>query len=272
MNSLDVLLLIAGNGNYPFLVLRCARAAGVKRIVLAAFEGETLPNLSALADETHTLRVGQLSRLLTIAQKSGARHALMAGQIAPQNLFDLRPDFRALILLARLPKRNAETLFGAVANELAAIGVELLPATTFLEDHLAGEGLLAGPKLKPREIEDLQFGYQIAKEVSRLNIGQTVVVRHGTVLAVEGFEGTNQTILRGGQLAKGGATVVKVSKPNQDMRFDVPIIGKTTLEAAMQAQIRCIGVEAQHTLLLECDQLVEYANRYSLSLYGLSSS
>lgn len=269
MNSPDPLLLIAGNGSYPFLVIRAARAAGIKRIVLVAFEGETSADLAVLADETHSLRVGQLKRLLTIAKKSGARHALMAGQIAPKNLFDLRPDLHALFLLARLPKRNAETLFGAIADQLAGVGVELLPATTFLEDHLAQEGPLAGPKLKPREIEDLQFGYQIAKEVSRLDIGQTVVVRQGTVLAVEAFEGTNQTILRGGQLGKTGAIVVKVAKPNQDMRFDVPVIGKATLECAQQVQIRCIGVEAKCTLLLEREHLVELASRYSLSIYGL---
>lgn len=265
----DILLLIAGSGNYPFLVARSARAAGVKRIALVAFEGETSPDLNTLADETYILRVGQLARLLTAARKSGAQHALMAGQVALKNLFDLRPDFRSLLLLARLPRRNAETLFGAVADELAAVGVKLLPATTFLEDHLATEGLLAGPKLKPRELEDLQFGYQIAKEVSRLDIGQTVVVRKGTVLAVEAFEGTNATILRGGQLGQEKATVVKVSKPNQDMRFDIPVIGKTTLEFALQAKIRCIGIEARCTLLLESEQLLRYANHHSLSLYGL---
>ena len=138
----------------------------------------------------HWLRVGQLGKLLEAARKSGARHAMMAGQLAPANLFDLRPDFRALILLAKLRRRNAETLFGEVANQLASIGLELLNAMTFLDDHVARPGHMAGPNLRRRDIDDMQFGFDIAKEISRLDIGQSVVVKSGTVLAVEAFEGT----------------------------------------------------------------------------------
>ncbi|QQY08534.1 MAG: UDP-2,3-diacylglucosamine diphosphatase LpxI [Candidatus Xiphinematobacter sp.] len=266
------LLLIAGSGEYPFLVVHSARAAGVRRIVLVAFEGETSPELSRWVDEMYTVQVGRLSHLLSVARKSGADYAMAVGQIAPKNLFDLRLDLQALLLLARLHKRNAETLFGAVADELAHVGVELLPATTFLDHHLAGEGLLAGPKVTFSAMEDLLFGYQIAKEISRLDIGQTVVVRKGTVLAVEAFEGTNASILRGGRLGRESATIVKVAKPNQDMRFDVPTIGLTTLECASSARIRSIGIEARCTLLLEKDRLIEYANLHSLSIYGLKTS
>jgi DUF1009 family protein len=266
------LLLIAGSGKYPFLVVPSARAAGVKRIILVAFEGETSPELSRLVDEVYTVQVGRLSHLLAVARKSGADYAMAVGQITPKNLFDLRPDLQALLLLARLHKRNAETLFGAVADELAHVGVELLPATTFLNHHLASEGLLAGPKIKLSAMEDLRFGYQIAKAISRLDIGQTVVVRKGTVLAVEAFEGTNASILRGGKLGRESATIVKVSKPNQDMRFDVPTIGLTTLECASSVRIRSIGIEAHCTLLLEKDRLIEYANLHSLSIYGLKTS
>jgi DUF1009 family protein len=173
----------------------------------------------------------------------------MAGQIAPKNLFDLRPDFKALILLGGLKKRNAETLFGAVADELAKVGVELLPATTYLEDCLATEGLIAGPKPPKRLVEDIVFGFEIAKEVSRLDIGQTVIVRNGTVLAVEGFEGTDEAIQRGARFGKGGAVVVKVSKPKQDFRFDVPAIGCQTLEVASGAGAKVIDVEDRRTLL-----------------------
>ena len=198
MQKPDTLFLIAGSGSYPRLVAQGAREAGVTRIVAAAFEGETDPALAPLVDEIHWMRVGQLGRLIVSAKKSGATASMMAGQIAPGNLFDLRPDFHALLLLAKLRERNAETLFGAIAGELEKAGVPLLQATTFLERHLAREGLIAGPKPKQRLLEDIDYGHRIAKEVSRLDIGQTVVVKKGTVLAVEGFDGTDATLRREG--------------------------------------------------------------------------
>ncbi|MEI8294394.1 MAG: UDP-2,3-diacylglucosamine diphosphatase LpxI [bacterium] len=262
------LFLIAGGGDYPLLVAEGARKAGVTRLVAAAFEGETSRELEALVDELHWMRVGQLGRLLDSARKSGARRALMAGQIAPGHLFDLRPDFKALVLLAKLRERNAETLFGAVADELDKLGVTLLPATTYLDGHLATRGTMAGPGLKPRHLADLEFGFRIAKETSRLDIGQTVVVKNGTVLAVEAFEGTNEAIRRGGALGRGAATLVKVAKPGQDMRFDVPVIGTRTLEVAAGAGIHAIGVEAGATLLLNRPKVCADAVRLGISLYG----
>lgn len=264
----QTLFLIAGNGTYPRLAVKGAREAGVTKIVAAAFEGETDPALAGFVDEIHWMRVGQMGRLLDAAKKSGATASMMAGQIAPGNLFNLRPDFHALILLAKLKERNAETLFGAVAGELEKTGVPLLVATTFLEKHLASEGLIAGPKPKSRILEDITYGLGIAKEVSRLDIGQTVVVKKGTVLAVEGFDGTDSTIRRGGELGRGEAVVVKVSKPRQDMRFDVPVIGPRTLETAAAAGVTAIAMEANRTLLLEVDQLRELATRHNITLWG----
>ena len=264
----QTLFLIAGNGTYPRLAVKGAREAGVTKIVAAAFEGETDPALAGFVDEIHWMRVGQMGRLLDAAKKSGATASMMAGQIAPGNLFNLRPDFHALILLAKLKERNAETLFGAVAGELEKAGVPLLVATTFLEKHLASEGLIAGPKPKSRILEDITYGLGIAKEVSRLDIGQTVVVKKGTVLAVEGFDGTDSTIRRGGELGRGEAVVVKVSKPRQDMRFDVPVIGPRTLETAAAAGVTAIAMEANRTLLLEVDQLRELATRHNITLWG----
>ena len=266
---METLFLIAGGGDYPRLVIDGARAAGVEKIALAVFEGETSPDLAERADAVFPMRVGQLGKLIDAAKNSGARHALMAGQIAPSNLFNLRPDVRALLILAKLKERNAETLFGAVAMELANVGVELLPATTFLDEHIAGVGHLAGPRLKPRAIADVEFGFRIAKETSRLDIGQTVVVKNGTVLAVEAFEGTNETLKRGGALGRGGATMVKVSKPAQDLRFDVPVVGTKTLEAAASAGIRTIGVEAGKTILLDRAKVTALADSLSISLFGL---
>lgn len=269
MKTPELLFLIAGNGNYPALVIAEARAAGVKKVVLAAFEGETPESTTALADAVHWMKVGQLGRMLDAARKSGATTAIMAGQIAPKNLFDLRPDLKALFLLAKLKRRNAETLFGEIANQLSRIGVELLPATTFLDRHMAPTGLIAGPNLKPREIEDLEFGFQIAKESSRMDIGQTVVVKNGTVLAVEAFEGTDECLKRGGALGRGKAIMVKVTKPDQDMRFDVPVVGTKTIQTASEAGIKAIGVEAERTLLLNIPEVCAAASRAGISIYGL---
>jgi UDP-2,3-diacylglucosamine hydrolase len=266
----ETLFLIAGNGSYPLLAAKGAREDGVTRIVVAAFEGETDPGVAGFADEVHWMRVGQLGRLIAAAKKSGATASMMAGQIAPGNLFDLRPDFHALLLLAKLKERNAETLFGAIAGELEKAGVPLLLATTFLEQHLALEGLVAGPKPRDRVLEDIAYGHGIAKEVSRLDIGQTVVVKKGTVLAVEGFDGTDTTIRRGGELGKGEAVVVKVSKPRQDMRFDVPVVGPCTLETAAAAGVSAIAMEARRTLLLEKEQVISLAIEHNITLWGIT--
>ena len=268
MPPLDHLGIIAGNGVYPQVLAKAARSAGVGKITAVAFTGETDPKLAGLADEIFWLRVGQLNLLLSVLHESGAHRAIMAGQIAPQNLFDLHPDWRALLLLARLKQRNAESIFSAIAMELEKAGVTLLPATTFLEQSLAAGGLIAGPKLSRREKADIEFGWEIAKRVASLDVGQTIVVKNGTVLAVEAFEGTNETIRRGGALGRGGATVIKLSKLNQDMRFDVPVIGMETIRVATEGKIRVIAVEAGRTLVLEKDRVVEAANNAKITIVG----
>ena len=271
MNAPHIFGIIAGNGRYPLMLARAARAAGVRRIVVAAFEGETDPALVSLVDEVEWMRVGQLGKLVSFFKKRSVTDVVMAGQIAPKNLFDLRPDVKALLLLGKLKTRNAESIFGAIGDELKKVGATLLPATTFLEDHLAPPGLIAGPKLSRREEDDVRFGYGIAKEVSRLDIGQTVVVKNGTVLAVEAFEGTNVAIKRGGELGRGEATVVKVSKPDQDFRFDVPCIGPQTLEAACDAKVRVLALEAGRTLLLEREKLLAMAAEHRISIFGITT-
>ena len=269
MQTPDALGIISGSGTYPLLVAQSARAAGVGKIVAVAFTGETDAALSQHVDAIEWLRVGQLGRLLSFFKSAGIRRAMMAGQIAPRNLFDVRPDVKTLLLLARLKRRNAETIFGAIADELAAIGVELLPATTFLDDSVAQPGLIAGRALSRREEADVAFGLQIAKEVSRLDIGQTVIVKGGTVVAVEAFEGTNEAIKRGGSLARKGAVLVKVAKPNQDMRFDVPVIGPETITVAASANVRVLAVEATRTLLLERSTLLDLASSSGVSVVGV---
>ena len=264
--QLHALGIIAGNGVYPRLLADAARKAGVKKIVAAAFTGETDPALEQHVDVLEWMRVGQLNRLLTFFRAHDIHHAIMAGQIAPKNLFDLRPDWKALMLLGTLKERNAESIFVAIGDELAKIDVELLPATTFLEESLAASGLIAGPKLSRNEEDDADLGWRIAKEIARLDIGQTVLVRNGTVVAVEALEGTNDAIRRGGELASSGAVMVKVAKPSQDMRFDVPVIGVETMRVAAEAKLRVIAVEAEKTLLLERDAIVDLANRSKISI------
>jgi DUF1009 family protein len=265
---LQSLGIIAGNGVYPRLMAQAARKAGVNHIAAVAFHNETDPSLAQYTDSIEWLRVGQLARLLKVFRDQDVHHAVMAGQIAPRNLFDLRPDFKALLILAKLKQRNAETIFSAIADELKKAEVELLPATSFLEDQLANSGLMAGPRLSRRQEQDVEVGWRVAKEIARMDVGQTVIVRHGTVLAMEGFDGTNETIRRGGALARKGAVMVKVAKPKQDMRFDVPVVGVETLRISADANVRVIAVEASMTLLLERDAVLELADRERISLVG----
>lgn len=259
--------LIAGKGLYPRLTLEAARRAGVAPICLAAFEGETDPELAAAADVTCWMRVGQLGRLLDFFRQQKVDRAIMAGQITPGRLFDLRPDLKALMLLARLKERNAESLFGAVADALAQSGVTLLPATTYLEELMAPAGWIAGPRPSRHLARDVAFGWPILKQIAALNIGQTIVVKKGTVLAVEGYDGTNATIRRGGSLAPG-AVLLKAAKPGQDMRFDVPVIGPDTIRIAAEAGLSAIVVESGTTLLLARDEIRGLAEKNHLTLTG----
>jgi DUF1009 family protein len=174
------------------------------------------------------------------------------------------------MLLARVKERNAETLFGAIGDELAKDGIALLPATTFLEDLLPGPGPVCGPAMKKRQLEDAAFGFRIAKESSRLDIGQSVVVRHGTVLAVEAFEGTNACIKRGGELGRGKEILLaKVSKPNQDFRFDVPVVGPLTIETCVAAGVKAIAIEAHRTLLLDKPEVERLCTEHGVSIHAL---
>ena len=263
--------IIAGNGIYPETFINAARrnAPGCK-LVATAFNGETKPSLGEKVDAIEWVRVGQLSKMIKFFKREGVTKAIMVGQIAPKNLFDLRPDMRILLMLARVKKRNAETLFGAIANELAKDGIELIDATTYLDDLLPEPGHVCGPKLKKRQQEDAEYGFEIAKESSRLDIGQSVVVRHGTVLAVEAFEGTDACIKRGGELGRGkSCTLAKVSKPNQDFRFDVPCLGALTIVACHEAGVKVIACEAKRTLLLGKDEVEKLCNKHGVTIVAL---
>lgn len=259
--------LIAGSKSLPFVFAREARKAG-HRIVAVAFEGETDPTLAALVDEMVWLRVGQLSKLIAAFTDRGIQHCVMLGQIAPKNLFDVRPDLRAMGLLLRLKQKNAHTVFGAIADELQKDGVTLIEAVPWLSPWMPAPGFSVGPKLSDEERSDIRYGFQMAKEVSRLEIGQSVVVKKGTTLAVEGFEGTDACLARGGQLAgkDGGAVAVKVAKPNHDMRFDLPCIGPRTVEVCADAGVRVLAFEPGKTLLLDPEEVNTTASKRRVSV------
>jgi DUF1009 family protein len=265
---IETLGMIAGNRSLPLLFAQQARSMGVKRLVTAAFEGETDPALKSLVDEIVWLKVGQLSKLIAVFTDRGISQCVMVGQIAPKNLYDVRPDLRAMGLLLRLKEKNAHTLFGAIADELKKDGVDLIEATPWLQPLMPANGFQLGPKLSSEQKADVDFGFKIAKEVSRLEIGQTVVVKNGTVLAVEGFEGTDKCLARGGELAgkNGGAVAVKVAKLNHDMRFDIPCIGAQTLETCAAAGISVLALEAGKTLLLERDACEKFAGKNKISV------
>jgi len=270
--ALASLGLIAGNRSLPLEFARQARAAGVKRLVAVAVENETDPALAPLVDDIVWLKVGQLSKMISAFADRGVKQCVMVGQIAPKHLFDLRPDLRAMSLLFRLKEKNAHTIFGAVADEMKKDGIELIEATPWLKPLMPQTGFQLGPKLTDGQRADVEFGFRMAKEVSRLEIGQTVVVKNGTVLAVEGFEGTDPCLTRGGKLAgrDGGAVAVKVAKPMHDMRFDIPCIGSQTLETCAQAGVSVLALEAGKTLLLERETCEPLAMKNKISVTTIS--
>jgi len=265
--AVEILGIVAGNRTLPLEFARQARRLGVKRLVAVGFENETDPQLASLVDKIIWLKVGQLARMIAAFRDDGVTQCVMVGQIAPRNLFDLRPDLRAMTLLLRLKERNAHTIFRAIAEELNREGIELIEATPWLRPLMPESGFQLGPRLSTEQRSDMTFGFRIAKEVSRLEIGQTVVVKNGTVLAVEGFEGTDSCLARGGKLAapKGGAVAVKVAKEQHDMRFDIPCVGPQTIEVCAANQISVLALEAEKTLWLERDTMEALIRRYRVS-------
>ncbi len=264
----ETLGIIAGNRSLPIALAKEARRMGVKRLVAVAFDGETDPALASLVDDIVWVKVGQLSKMIGAFTDRGVRQCVMAGQIAPKNLYDLRPDLRAMGVLFRLKEKNAHTIFGAIADELKKDGVELIEATPWLKPMMPGSGFHLGPKLTDVQKADVEFGFRMAKETSRLEIGQTVLVKDGTVLAVEAFEGTDRCLARGGELAgsKGGAVAVKVAREKHDLRFDIPCLGPKTLETCAAAQVAVLAFEAGKSLLLEQETCEILAKKHKIAL------
>lgn len=261
--------LIAGQGIYPMLLASAVRAAGIP-LKLVAFEEETRPDLVASFAESdrRTLLVGQLGKMLKSLREFGAGYAIMAGQITPRRLFKgLHPDLKAVRILASLKRRNAETIFGAIASEIEELGITLLDARSFLDDQLASSGCMTGRSF-PIEPDYLDHGIHIARESARLDIGQGCVVRKGTVLAVEAFEGTDEMLRRAGAFKTDGALFVKTVKTRQDWRFDVPCFGNRTLETMREAHLSAAALEAGKVLILDKPAVLEQARAWGISLFG----
>jgi len=261
--------LIAGSGVYPRLVAESARKQGVERILAIAFKKETDPMIARYADEVRWIAVGQLGPMLDFFKRGGVNHAVMAGQITPTNLFRVRIDRPMLSVLKNLPRRNAETIFSAVANKLRAIGIELMPGSMFMESHMPAPGLLSKREATEREQKDIDIGIKTARTTSNLDIGQTVVIKQGTVLAVEAFEGTDETIKRAGRLGGPGTVVVKVAKQGHDMRFDIPVIGLRTMKLLKRVKAGVLAIEAGRSILLEREKIIEQADKMNICLTAL---
>lgn len=261
--------LIAGQGTYPILMAAAIRRAGVP-LKLIAFDDETAPELYASfpEEDRRRLRVGQLGHMLRALRGFDAGSAVMAGQITPRRLFKgLHPDLKAAQILLSLKRRNAETIFGAIADEITATGVLLIDARSFLDDQLAAPGCMTGGRF-PIEPEYVAHGVQIARECARLDIGQGCVVRQGTVLAVEAFEGTDEMLRRAGTFKTNGALFVKTVKEAQDYRFDVPCFGRQTLETMRDAGLTAAALEANRVILLDRPAVLAQARTWGISLLG----
>jgi hypothetical protein len=261
--------LIAGGGVFPLMVADAARGKGL-RVVAVAHEGETDPLLAEKVDELVWIKLGQLGRLIKVLRKAGVTKTVLAGTINKQKMFEnVRPDLRGLTLMSKLAIFHDDDILRAVARELEKEGIQIVSSAEDLPDLLAPRGNLTRRKPNASEQEDVEFGWSIAKELGRLDIGQCVVVRRKTVLALEAIEGTNETILRGGKLAKEKAVVVKVSKPNQDLRFDVPSVGVQTIEAMAEVKASVLAIEAGKTLIFDKPAMISYADRSGIAVVSL---
>lgn len=260
--------LIAGNGRFPFLVLEGARAAGVEMVV-AAIREETDPRIAELASTIEWISVGHLGKLIRFFRKEGVDQVIMAGQVRHVQIFKLSalPDLRMARMLARLKRRNTDALLGAVADELESEGIRLIDSTTYLQPLLARAGVLTRRAPDKSELADIEYGREVALELARLDLGQTIVVKRQAVVALEAMEGTDATIRRAAELVRGRPlTVIKVAKPNQDMRFDVPVIGLQTIETLVACHVTAVSLTADKTLIFDREETLEAANRHRIAI------
>jgi UDP-2,3-diacylglucosamine hydrolase len=267
--STETIGLIAGGGQFPLLVADAAKRRGLG-VVAVAHLGETDPSLSEKVDEVIWIRLGQLGQLIKALKKKNVKKGLMAGTITKRRMFeDIRPDLRGLAVISKLALFHDDGILRAVADELAREGIEIVSSTQYLPELVARQGCLTKRKPNKSEKEDIDFGFQVAKELGRLDIGQCVVVKKKTILAVEAIEGTDAAIRRGGDLAREGAVVVKVSKPNQDLRFDVPAVGLGTMKTMGEVKAAALAVESGKTLLFDKNEMIAYADKIGIAIVSV---
>jgi DUF1009 family protein len=274
--------LIAGNGRFPFMVIEGARRAGVS-LSVAAIREETDPRIEQEVERLTWVGIGQLGKMIRFFKGEGVEKAIMAGQVKHVQIFSgAVPDARMLKMLLKLPRRNTNSLIGAVAAELASEGIDLIDSTYFLQDYLPAPGTLSRRQPNAAERADVEYGLEIAREMARLDLGQTIVVRGKACVAIEAMEGTDATIRRAGELMRGGKearkrlrltsgalTVLKLSKPDQDMRFDVPVVGVPTIEAMAAAGGTCLCVSARKTLMFDRDEMLALANKNKIAIVAV---
>jgi hypothetical protein len=267
----DKIGLIAGYGHFPLEMAASLNAAGLEVHVVAARE-ETSQDIEEIVASTCWLHVGQIGGMIRAFKKAGVEKIVMAGKVRKLHLFrNFRPDLTAVKGLVRLKDRRDDSILNTIADLMAEEGLTLIPQTFYAGEMLAGDGHLAGPLAKNR-MDDVRFGFSQAKEIAGLDIGQTIVVQNQAVLAVEAIEGTDESIRRGGSLGSGKAVVIKVAKPDQDLRFDVPAVGPDTLEIMHDSGCTLLAIESGKTLMIERQRFFDLANQYGISVYGYSES
>ena len=263
--------LIAGNGRFPFLVLEGARSQGIEMAVIALKE-EASPELEKVAKRLHWVSLGELSKAIELMQREGVQQAVMAGQVKHNKIFSaIRPDWKLAKLLISLPRKNTDSLIGAVAKILEEEGIRLVDSTLFLKPLLPDAGVLTKRSPSSEEAADIEYGLQVARHIAGMDIGQTVVISDRACVAVEAMEGTDETIARAARFAEGKKlVVVKVSKPGQDMRFDVPVVGLPTVESMKKAGATALAIDATRTLLFDREKLVKLADEAGIAIQAYS--
>lgn len=258
--------LIAGGGKFPLIFAQEAKKIG-KELISIALKGETNPQIEKIVNRTYWVNVGKLGKLIKVLKQEHVKEAVMAGRVRHTRLFtEVKLDLRAIKLLGKIENKKSDSILGAVAQELENEGIKLLNSTIFLSSLLPQKGVISLRRPTEDEEKDIKFGFEIAKRIAGLDIGQTVVVKSRCVLAVEALEGTDKCILRGSQLGKGKVVVVKVAKPKQDMRFDVPVIGKRTIQVLTETGVSTLAIEENKTLILDKEEVINLANKSGISI------
>ncbi|MBR0066301.1 MAG: UDP-2,3-diacylglucosamine diphosphatase LpxI [Kiritimatiellae bacterium] len=265
------MIVISGSGAYPRLIVEGAHAAGVRQVDVLAVRGSTARATVKVADNVHVINIGGIAAGLRWVAAQGYDGACFAGQINPLSLFTARFDAETKGWLDSLSVKNAHTVYGKLAYEFEAAGVKVFPASSFMDGHLPGVGALTNRTLTDREASDVAHGAAVMRDMGRHDVGQTVLVKEGMVLAVEAFEGTNAAIKRGGKLGGKGAVIVKGAREGHDMRFDIPVVGLKTLKVMQSAGVTALAFQAGRLVLLDREAVVAYANKHNIALVGIAT-